>query len=88
MPFLVVVFATQPLDGLLLFFDFAFRRQRLDVDRDLIVEKRQPGQPVDNAGIRPAGPAREGENGVVLPVEIEPDLRQAHPVRIPAVLLK
>ena len=80
MSFLVVIFATQPLDGLLLFFDFALRRQRFDVDRYLIVEKRQSGQPMNDAGIRPARPTREGENGVMVSIEVESDFRQTHPV--------
>ena len=60
MAFRVLLFAAQPLDGLLFFFDFSLSWQRLDVDRDLIVEKRQPRQTVNDSRIRPAGSAREG----------------------------
>jgi hypothetical protein len=83
----VLVFAAQTFDGLFLLIDFTFRRQRLDVDRDLIVEEIQARQPVDDPRIGAAGPPLERENRLVASIEIKPDFLQTDAVRVPAVLL-
>jgi len=68
--------------------DFPLGGQRLDINRDLIVEKRQTRQPMHDARVSPTGPALERVDRMVETVEIKSDFRETHPIRIPAVLLK
>ena len=78
----------QPLNGL--FFSFVhllFCGQRLYVYGELIVEEREAGQSVDDAGIRPTRPPLDCKDRVVASIEIESNPLQPHSVPIPAVLL-
>ncbi len=61
---------------------------RLEIDRDLIIEERERRQPVDDAGIGLLRPTLDREKGVVMAVEVESGLvLQADAIAVPAQFL-
>ena len=86
--FLFVV-ASEPVDGLFLTGDFVTYRDGLEIDRDLVIEKRKGRQPVNDSGISLLRPTLDREEGVVMAVEIETGLVfESDAVAIPAQFLK
>ena len=66
-----LVIAAQAVDGLFLAGDFLPNRDRFQIDRNLIIEKRERRQPVNDAGVGFLGPAFDGKEGVVVSIEVE-----------------
>ena len=86
-PGLFGVFAAEALGGLLLPVNLLPARDRGDIHRDGVVEKRQPGQMRDDAGARPLRPATQGQHGMKMTVEVEPAALLADALAVPAVFL-
>ena len=73
----------------LLFFleDFLANGQRVDVDRDGVVEEPEIGQPADQTGMGHFRPASEGDDGMIVAVHPETVVVLTVGFGVPAVLL-
>ena len=77
-------------DAVMLFFllvDFLGDGQRVNVDGDGEVEQPQIGEPLDDARIGRARPAGERDDGVIMAVQIKPEIALAVAFAVPAIFL-
>jgi len=72
---------------LFLFVDFLGDGQRINIDRDGVVEQPQIGEQLDDAGIGRAGPAGERDDGMIMAVQIKPEITLAVALAVPAIFL-
>src|ERR1700683_3275771 len=83
-----LIIAAQAVDGLFLAGYFVAYRDRLQIDRDLIIEERERSEPVNDAGVSFLRPPFDGKEGVVMAVEIERrSVLQADAIAVPAEFL-
>ena len=72
---------------LFLLIDFLRDGQRINIDRDGVIEQPQIGEPLDDAGIGRARPAGQRDDGVIMAVQIESKIALAIAFRVPAIFL-
>ena len=72
---------------LFLLADFLGDGQRINVDGDGVVEQPEIGEPLDDAGIGRARPAGQRDDGMIMAVQIEPEITLAVALAVPAILL-
>ena len=72
---------------LFLLVDFLGDGQRINIDRDGVVEQPQIGEALDDAGIGRARPAGERDDGVIMAVQIKPEITLAVAFAVPAIFL-
>ena len=72
---------------LFLLVDFLGDGQRINIDRDGVVEQPQIGEPLDDAGIGRARPAGERDDGMIMAVHVEPEIALAVALAVPAIFL-
>ena len=72
---------------LFLLADFPGDRQRVDVDRDGVVQQPKVCQALDDARIRRARPAGQADQRMIMPVEEETELALTVALAVPAVFL-
>ncbi len=87
-PLLAREIAGQTIVRFFLAIDLGARRKGLDVDRDVVVEQRQPGETLHQAGMRDPRPATEHEDRMVKAVHPKArSVGQSLCFAVPAVLL-
>ena len=72
---------------LFLLVDFLRDGQRINVDGDGVIQQPQIGEPLDDAGIGRARPAGERDDGVIMAVQIKPEIALAVALAVPAIFL-
>ena len=72
---------------LFLLVDFLGDGQRINIDRDGVVEQPQIGEQLDDAGIGRARPAGERDDGMIMAVQIKPEITLAVALAVPAIFL-
>ncbi len=72
---------------LFLLVDFLGDGQRINIDRDGVVQQPQIGEPLDDAGIGRARPAGERDDGMIMAVHVEPEIALAVALAVPAIFL-
>ena len=72
---------------LFLLVDFLGDGQRINVDGDGVVQQPEIGEALDDAGIGRARPARERDDGVIMAVQIKPEIALAVALAVPAIFL-
>jgi integrase len=83
-----LIITPEPVDGLFFTGDFLPHRNRFQVDRDLMIEERKGGEPVDDAGIGFLRPTLDRKERVVVAVQIKGRfVLQADAVAVPAKFL-
>jgi hypothetical protein len=72
---------------LFLLVDFLGDGQRINIDRDGVIEQPQIGEPLDDAGIGRARPAGQRDDGVIMAVQEEAEIGLAVAFAVPAIFL-
>ena len=72
---------------LFLLADFLGDGQRINIDRDGVIEQPQIGEPLDDAGVGGARPAGQCDDGMIMTVQIEAEIALAVALAVPAIFL-